>query len=205
MSTFAVQNFLNEITTRGLAKQNRFLVEINNVNFSSELDERILPLFCQSASLPGATISVQKQSLFGPDYIRPTNINYGDSLSMSFLCDKDMLIKKMFDLWIHSIVNMSSFTVNYKEKYARDIVVSQLDEKENITYSVKLVDAFPVQIGSLSVSQTAIDRLHILPVTFAYRYWETEDIGNSDLYESEVAGPQELTKAWGPKIPTPPL
>jgi hypothetical protein len=90
-----------------------------------------------------------------------------------------MQTKKIFDSWIHTVVNKSTFTVNYKSSYVRDVVINQLDERENITYSVKLVDAFPVQIGNLALNQSALDRFHILPVTLNYRFWETNYIDNS--------------------------
>lgn len=205
MSEFSVERFRTEVGSKGFARQNRFVVQLHNVDFSFELSEQNLILLCQSASIPGVTVAVKKQTLFGPDYIRPASINYGDTLSMTFLCDKDMKVKRLFDMWVHQAVNMSSFTVNYKYRYARDITISQIDEKEEITYSVKLIDAFPVQLGALSLNQSALDRFHMLPVTFAYRYWETNQITNSEIYEPFVQGPIEKTKPWGPKVPLAPL
>jgi hypothetical protein len=182
-----ISEFVTQVSARGLARQNRFEVVIPNLYG----DSRLVSLFCQGGSLPGATIAVKKQTLFGPAYIRPGNINYGETLQLSFLCDKDMSIKKTFDTWIHTVINPSSFTVNYKEDYSRDITIYQLDEKENYTYSVTLIDAFPVAMGALSLNQAALDRFHILPVTFAYRYWQTLDISNSDTYNPFIEGPQE--------------
>lgn len=205
MSEFSVSNFLTFVSTKGLARQNRFLVQINNIDFSFDMGGRELALMCQSASLPGATVVTRTQSIFGPNYVRPASINYGDNISMSFLCDKDMAVRKLFDDWIHQVVNASSFTVNYKERYARDIVISQIDESENPTYSIKLIDAFPIQIGALALNQSALDRFHVLPVTFSYRYWETGRVSNSEIFDLFTVGPSELTKEWGPKIPLPSL
>lgn len=199
--TFRVQNFVEEVSARGLARQNRFQVEITNVDFSPGGDSGTLTLLCQSASLPGATLALKKQSLFGPDYVRPASINYGDTLQMSFLCDKEMWVRNIFDLWIHRAVNMGSFTVAYKQDYVRDIIITQLDESESATYSIKLVDAFPIQIGAMALNQSALDRFHLLPVTFSYRYWETDKISNSEVYDSQVEGSNFETKKWGPKVP----
>jgi hypothetical protein len=186
----SISNFLAQVTKLGLARQNRFEVQIPNL-FG---DERLISLFCQSATLPGASLALKKQTLFGPAYIRPASINYGESITLSFLCDKDMLVRKAFDKWIHSIVNPSSFTVNYKDEYARTITINQLDEKENYTYTIQLIDAFPTVIGALSLNQAALDRFHILPVTFSYRVWETGDITNTDIFQSTIVGPEELLK-----------
>jgi hypothetical protein len=185
-----ISEFVTQVSTRGLARQNRFEVIIPNL-FG---DERLISLFCQSASLPGATLSLKKQTLFGPAYVRPGSINYGESITLSFLCDKDMLVRKVFDNWIHSVINPSSFTLNYEDEYARTITIYQLDEKENYTYSIQLIDAYPIAIGSLSMNQAALDRFHILPVTFSYRVWETADISNTEIYQASILGPQELLK-----------
>jgi hypothetical protein len=114
-----------------------------------------------------------------------------------------MLVRKAFDNWIHSIVNPSSFTVNYKDEYARTITIYQLDEKENYTYSIQLIDAFPTVIGALSLNQAALDRFHILPVTFSYRVWETGDIRNTDIFQSTIVGPEELLKTTRTTQPQP--
>jgi hypothetical protein len=196
-----VSEFVSEISGRGLARQNRFLVEIPNVNFWPGGDENLLSLLCQSASLPGATIAVKKQNLFGPAYIRPASINYGETLAMTFLCDQEMWIKRLFDLWMHRVVNLSSFTVNYKNEYARDIVISQLDTKENATYQVKLIDAFPVSMGAMALNQSALDRFHLLPMTFAYRYWETDLVSNSEIFDISFESTVEKLKEIVPKIP----
>lgn len=195
MATFSVTEFQQTIAKTGLARQNRFQVLIPNLT-----NGKLISLLCQGASLPGATIITKKQTLFGPTYIRPGSINYGETLQLSFLCDKEMEVKKTFDLWMHRVINQSSFTVNYKDEYARDIIIYQLDEGENITYSVKLIDTFPVIMGALSLNQAALDRYHILPITFAYRYWETLDIDNSQNYNFDIPKTQITTE---PKIPRP--
>lgn len=198
--TFSISEFQAEVSTRGLARQNRFEVIIPNVNFLRGADESLLTLFCQSASIPGATVALKKQNLFGPAHLRPANINYGETFSASFLCDRGMWVKNLFDIWIHRVINPSSFTVAYKYEYARDIIVNQVDDSGTPTYSVKLIDAFPVSLGAMALNQSALDRFHMLPVTFAYRYWETDYVRNSEIYDVSVTPPLESIKPWGSKI-----
>ena len=188
---FSVSEFVQTVSAQGLARQNRFQVEISNVDFLPGANDRNITLLCQSASLPGATIVVKKQTLFGPAYIRPGTINYGETLNMTFLVDKNMTIKNIFDRWMHYAVQVSSFTVAYRQNYARDIIIKQLDEAENVTYEVRLIDAFPVSIGALALNQSALDRFHQLPITFAYRYWETLYIPNSENYDPFVQEPRQ--------------
>lgn len=199
--TFKISNFQAVVANRGLARQNRFQVTI-----PSAIDESLLKLFCQSASLPGATVQVKKQNLFGPAYIRPANINYGEQISLSFLCDKSMDVRRAFDDWIHQVINKSSFTVAYKSAYARDILIHQLNEKEEVTYGIKLVEAFPVSIGALALNQSALDRFHILPVTLAYRYWEYHDSDFNSATFTPGQSPNEFSlREWNKRPPPKPL
>lgn len=202
--TFSISQFQAAVANRGLARQNRFQVIIPNMGSGS--DGELFILLCQSASLPGATIQVKKQNLFGPAYIRPTNINYGEQLSLSFLCDKDMIVKKGFDEWMHQVINKSSFTVAYQSSYARDVLIHQLDNAEKIVYGIKLVGAFPISMGALSLSQSAVDRFHTLPITLAYRYWEYHDSDfNSATFNPATTASQFATRPWNSRpapVPT---
>jgi hypothetical protein len=201
--TFSVSQFQAAVANRGLARQNRFQVIIPNMG--SGADGELFILFCQAASLPGATIQVKKQNLFGPTYIRPANINYGEQLSLSFLCDKDMIVKRGFDEWVHQVINKSSFTVAYQSSYARDVIIHQLDNAEKVVYGIKLVGAFPISMGALSLSQSAVDRFHILPITLAYRYWEYHDSDfNSATFNPTTTASQFATRPWNSRpAPTP--
>ena len=100
--TFSISEFQAKVADKGLARQNRFQVIIPN---SGDLE--LFTLYCQAASLPGASVQVKKQNLFGPAYIRPANINYGEQLTLSFLIDREMKIKKGFDDWVHQIFQFS--------------------------------------------------------------------------------------------------
>lgn len=199
--TLKISEFLATVADKGLARQNRFEVIISNL-FGSE---RLISLMCQTASLPGAAVQLKTQTLFGPAYFRPGTINYGGTLNLSFLCDGDMEVKKLFDRWIHTVINPSSFTVNYKDSYSRDVYINQLDEKENITYSVRLADAFPTQIGSLGLGQANLDRFHILPVTLSFRYWETAEISNNEIVNIPTSTTPIPLKQFNSRYPQPTL
>ena len=197
---FSIENFKSEVFTRGLARENRFRVIMPQYTQGSDL----VSLFCESASIPQLSIITKSQRLFGPPTIKASTIDYGGAgLAMTFYVDREMVVKKWFDTWMHDCINSSTFTVNYLHEYARDVLIEQLDERDNITYSIRLVDAFPTSCGPLSLSQSSSDMFHRLPVTFVYRYWETVNVSNSQTPESTIAGPQEGTKSWGKTIPKP--
>ena len=175
MATFNLQQFVQTVSSSGLARENRFEVILPEIVTGTPVS-----LFCESASLPQMTVVTKQQRLFGPTYNRAATVDYGGAgVQMVFYVDTEMKVKKYFDEWMHSCVNSSEFTARYLKEYAHTVDIYQLNEKEERTYHIKLIEAFPTSSGPMTLSQSAQDSFHRLPVTMTYRYWETDDISNS--------------------------
>lgn len=173
---FNIDNFVSEVSTRGLARPNRFEVTFplpNGLNNSSQVaDSRIVSLFCESANLPSKTIGVKQQKIYGPNYQRPFSSEYGgEGITMTFLVDRAMDIKGFFDAWTNIIIDPFQYFVHYPDNYTVPITISQLDEGENRTYTVTLEDAFPRSVALMELNQSSQNSVHKLNVTFAYRRW----------------------------------
>ena len=83
-------------------------------------------------------------------------------------------MKRFFEEWIHTIVEQDTFLLNYRNNYSTDgILIHQLDEQDNITYSCKLIDAFPRSMNLMPLNNSLQNQVHRLTVMFAYRYWES--------------------------------
>ncbi len=82
-----------------------------------------------------------------------------------------MKIKRFFDSWLHSVVDKDSYTVGWLNDYKGTVIIRQLDEEENITYEVELIDAFPRNANLLDLNHNSTNQTHRLNVLFAYRYW----------------------------------
>jgi len=183
MTTFSVEQFLSTVGSKGLARENRFEVI---------LPERLtgdfpVSLMCESTSLPQMSVVTKQQRLFGPTYNRAATSDYGGAgIQMVFLVDSAMKVKKYFDDWMHLCVASSEFTARYLKDYAFDITINQLNEKNEVTYTIKLIEAFPTSSGPMTLSQSGQDSFHRLPVTIAYRYWETDDISNSQTFATGI-------------------
>jgi hypothetical protein len=57
------------------------------------------------------------------------------------------------------------------------VEIRQLDEADNVTYAVKLIDAYPVVVNPLQLDSGLANAVHKLNVTFNYRKWENLSIG----------------------------
>jgi hypothetical protein len=182
MAIHSLDKFKAEVRTRGLAKPNRFEVnilvppsiassELGPYSLTSE-NSRLVSLFCESANLPTQTINVKQQRIIGPAYQRPVGTDYGgEGISMTFLVDQQMEVKAFFDSWMAKIVNPNQYYVSYQSEYAASIKIDQLDEKNNITYAVELIEAFPRSVAMMELNNSTQNQVHKLNVTFAYRKW----------------------------------
>lgn len=146
-------------------------------------DDQTVCLLCETANLPGLNISVKSQRIYGPAYQRVITSEYGgEGISLTFLVDREMLVKRLFDAWMESIVGGSSaissegdwrntYTVAWPREYQAQIKIKQLDEFDNVTYQIELEDAFPRTMMMLDLNNNTQNQSHRLTVTFAYRRW----------------------------------
>lgn len=173
----------------GLAKGNRFNVIFTPpaqtlINFDGEQvltnllkgdfnpknlinDPRDISILCDSVSIPGKQIStIDYQST---KY--SVKIPYGtihDDINLTFLLTNDYYMKTIFDTWINSIVNSTSYKVAYKKDITCDVVIQQLDEKDIPIYGVKLENAFPTTMNEISLANENSDAIQKLSVSFSY-------------------------------------
>lgn len=159
-----------------LARPNKFSVEvpipfalISYLNTSRNLSFR-----CEATELPGRAISTTSQKIYGPEEKYPYLTNYND-ITLSFILSDDMKEKLFFDAWLEWV--NPSFTHNFKYKgdYCTPIRINQHGLNNQVTYSIDLVDAFPIGISPMNVSWSA-DGYHVLPVTFAYTKWKDNSL-----------------------------
>jgi|GEM_PF-3623628 len=179
VAAFNLENFLSLVRNESLARVNRFevIIEPPNVIGRSIEQARNVSLLCEVANFPPLNLSVKPFKIFGPSYQRPITSEYGgDGMSMTFHVDRDMVLKRFFDNWMEGIVRREDFTVNYQFEYATTILVRQLDEANNVTYEIELLEAFPRSMTLMDLNNTAQNQTHRLNIIFAYRYWRRTDI-----------------------------
>lgn len=190
-SKFSISNFLSEVSQGGLAKPNRFEVIFNTPicllnDPISNVSDRV-SMFCDNTILPSTRLITSRQQIFGPPTFSPVGVDYGgDNITMVFVLDSAMNIKRFFDRWMDNIVNKSAmtnaygqrsqYTTNYKTTYATEVNISQLDERDQVTYSVRLRELFPIAINPLQLDHAQNNMVHRLSVTFNYSTWEENQI-----------------------------
>ena len=135
-----------------------------------------LALRADAAELPGRAVQTLDNRYYGP--LRKS----GDT-TISFICSEDLREKLFFEKWQDLIVgkhrepgtnaDSESFNAGYYDDYVSSIEIVQLNENNDITFEMKLLEAYPLQIAPLPLNWGS-DELHKLSVTFAYNRYESE-------------------------------
>lgn len=138
-------------------------------------------------------------NLYGPAHQRPISIDYGgDGIAASFYLDREMNVKRFFDIWMQSIVNASTDNVSYQNDYITNIVIRQLSDgrgglqntstfnprgvTEEATYAVQLEEAFPRSMNLVDLNTGSQNQISRLTVVFAFRKWKYETYGSQSPF-----------------------
>lgn len=172
-----LNKFIAQIKNDGLARQNRFTVDIARpTGLYQELS--IVRLFCEQAVLPGIALSTQPIRTFGENREVVYDRNF-ETITLTFLVDTKMLVKKLFDEWMNVIINPETRLAGYYSDYSTTINIIVQDVEDNNTYECELREAYPKSIQAITLDNNSKDVMK-LSVVFAYknhynRNWATAD------------------------------
>jgi hypothetical protein len=153
----------------GFARSNRFYVQITSAPGIEQLP-REFAFMCESAEFPCRELTTVDTRVYGPVYKSPNLSAYND-VNFTVLCDYQMSEKRFFDAWVDYINPTSNYNFAFRDDYVTDIAIFHLNESNDVTYGIRLKEAFPVSVGSLQASW-GDDNIHRLQVGITYRYWE---------------------------------
>jgi hypothetical protein len=149
------------------------LISGDGVNVKSLInDPRDISMLCTGAQIPGREfstdeITMEKQTVKMPyGFIDP-------DVELKFMCTNDMYMKKMFDGWSRSVIDSETYTLGYKDDYTSDIIIQQLNMDNKVTYGAKLINAYPVAVGSIDY-ESGSEEVAEFTVSFAYDKYELE-------------------------------
>ena len=148
---------------------------------------RTLMMRCENAELPGRSISTTTMKIYGVEEKFPYQTTYND-ISLTFIVGDDMAEKKFFDSWLNWINPTINYNLKYKADYAVPLTVNQYDVKNELSYSVTMLDTFPIAVNQLDLDWSS-DGHHKLTVTFAYTSWRNNSLEalGMELLETTIA------------------
>jgi len=136
---------------------------------------RNLSFRCETAQLPSRTLATAEQK-YGSNPVEkfPYQSNYNE-LDLTFIVSDDMSEKLFFDAWLDYINPTYSYNFKYKSNYISTLQVNQYGVDGKKTYSINVVDAYPISVNQLDLDWSATEH-HKLTVVFAYTYWQNNSI-----------------------------
>ena len=162
------KDFIAEIKTQGLARTNRFTVQLTPPNANPAVVRKTL-LFCEKASLPGISFATTQNRTFGEFREVPYDRLF-DTVQLTFHVDRHMTVKKMFDDWMLYIQNPVNRSFQWYKNYITDMKIQVQDLEDQTTYEVALYEAYPKNVSAISLDAEGKDTMR-LDVTFQYKYW----------------------------------
>jgi hypothetical protein len=174
-----IDKFLASFTS-DLARPSKFNVLIKLPSkVAGAISTETLAMRCEMSNMPGRTIETADLRIYGPSEKFPHRTSY-DDITMTFIVSDSMKEKKAFDNWLELINPSETWNMEYKKNYVSDITISQYDVANEVSYAVKLIDAFPLLVNQLDLDWSNETVYHKLSVVFTYRYWQSIEIITPD-------------------------
>ena len=142
-------------------------------SFVGDNTARETSLKCEQISFPGRNIDTTPDTnIYGPAREIATGYSYAE-INATFQCSSDLKEKRFFETWQRLSYDPQTWSMGYYDDYTGGVQIYQLDEKDQRTYGVELIEVFPKAIAAQTLDYSAVNQMHKIGVTFSYRYWKS--------------------------------
>jgi len=158
---------------------------------------RRVQAFCSAISMPERTIEMKEVKHHGPAYKIAIDYKSAD-ITATFYADKFLRERSYFELWQKAAFSNQSHNFNFYDNYVSDVNIFQLgqfasrNERDDVTYAVKLFDCFPKAISAVEYSYEN-NTVQTFQVTFGFRYWINYFLDRSGNIELGQANFRDVT------------
>jgi len=165
---------------------------------NQDQNKRRVQAFCSEITMPAREGAQKEIRHNGPVRKFVYDHTYGD-ITATFYTDKFMRERTFFEMWQKAAFSNTTHNMNYYNDYVAPLDIFALgqfasrDERDDITYGVRLFECYPKTISEVSFSHAAND-VQTFTVTFSYRYWVNffldragqVDVGQADFKQPSV-------------------
>jgi len=165
----AIDDFTSAID--GVAQPNRYEVEFSRPAFLTAFPKQEYKYLLTSINLPGQELRTNSAHFWGMKKEIVSSLDF-DPMTATFICDKDLKIRKAFEEWLDEIVNKGTFTVGYYEDYVCSMDIYLLNRKLEKIRRYHIREVYPANLSDISLGFDKNDE----PMTFTVtlRYWDYE-------------------------------
>jgi hypothetical protein len=130
-----------------------------------------LSLFVEDAMIPGILLGTRPVRINNLNEQRASAIDFGgDSITFTFLVDATWAAKDFFGDWMRGIINKRTREIAFPNKYYGGMIVTALNNKDEVVAKWEIEDVFPRSIAPIQMSNSNTQPIR-LPVTFTYKRW----------------------------------
>ena len=140
-------------------------------------DPRDMFLLCESVQLPGKRIATMEQFVTHKAIKKPYSYLV-DEVTFTFVLTNDYFARKYMDQWQQMVIDQEDLKVNYKNDYVTDVTIQQLSTSNDMipAYSIKLLNAFPIAVNAVELSNSSENSLLQCSVTLSFDDWQQQGI-----------------------------
>lgn len=193
--TFNISTFVNGIARNGFAREAFFDVSITipqGLKLDGPGTSRTLNGLCVASNLPVRQATLDAIKTDGLGLIRQfvRGMQYS-SLDLTFYCDLDSEVIKIFNKWMDYLINTKSNNprefnlLEYRDNYICEITLNQYSDLQDgvegegtKTATWKFKEAFPFSCGPVNFSWGSRNNLILFPVGFVYHQYVYEELNN---------------------------
>lgn len=175
---FTYQNFMAFVRGNGLARQNRFYVDMGVPKVLADLNgmrgvqtSDTKDFFIKGASIPGVAVSSETVRLTGEAIEVPYDRTFSQ-ITLTFYVDVNLKVRRYFDMWIDKIQNPSSRVMSFYGDYITNISLFVLDINDKQRYRMTCFECWPKSVGALTVDNEQ-SGIMTMDITFEFRNYRT--------------------------------
>ena len=173
-----------------------FSTSVDTEAMRADTTKRRVQAFCREIAMPNREAVVKEIRHNGPPRSYVYDYTSAD-ITATFYTDKFMRERTFFEIWQKAAFSNTTHNFNYYDNYVSPVDIYALgsfasrDERDDITYGVRLFDCYPKTISEVTFNHDAND-IQTFTVTFTFRNWVNYFIdraGTIQLGESDFRQP----------------
>ena len=139
--------------------------------------KRNVGMMCNKVTMPSRDINTTAHQTYGPAREMPYSYRFPGNIECTFYADRFLRQRVFFEEWQKLIYDLGSHNMNFYDDYVGTMDILQLgafesnDDRDRVTYAVRLYEVYPATMGSLEYTYGANDQGVNVPVTFNFRSW----------------------------------
>lgn len=173
-----LRSFLN--AENGVASESRWKVELPQISGTPKpgggeagtYASADLNLVCTSVKMPGIDVVTLDRQIG----MVPQKVGIGKTVnpvSMTFYLTNKYTARKYWQDWMECVVGSGApYTAGFHNEYSKQVTIIQLDKLQGTVYKCMLIDAYPINLSEIDLTNQAATAAAEFTVTLQYTNYQ---------------------------------